>query len=47
MCDEVLFGKSDTSRAALKMEISEFPEISGIANPNKICEELVLLQWNC
>ena len=38
VCDEVIFGKSDTSRAVLKIEISEFPEICRIANPNKTCE---------
>ena len=41
-CDEVLFGKSDISRAVLKMKI--FPETPRIANTNKTCEELDLLQ---
>lgn len=39
ICDEFLFG--DIARAVLKMEISEFPEISRTAKPNKACKELV------
>ena len=37
ICHEVLFGKSDISRAVLKMEISR------IGNPNETYKELVLL----
>ena len=37
ICHEVLFGKSDISRAVLKMEISR------MGNPNETYKELVLL----
>ena len=38
--EEFLFGKDDISREVLKMDISEFPEISKIANPDKTCKSM-------